>query len=141
MVLASERGRVWVGVVGRSGDGDNGAPADRTAQGCGDFVAVVLDARGVEASKGSLQCRSMHPIRGAMVMILLGELGRHFLPREAVSIARKHCPDCDGKRRPDGPEQLAPSPATHLLRRLIYKAAGHGVLQRFPTSKWTMRCG
>src|SRR5690348_12689176 len=104
MVLASERGRVWVGAVGRSRDGDNGAPADRTSQRCGDFVAVVLDARGVEASKGSLQCRSMHPIRGAMVVILLGELGRHFLSREAMSIARKRGPGCEGKRCPEGPE-------------------------------------
>jgi len=83
----------------------------------------------------------MQRIRGAAVAVKLGGLGRHFLPRKAVSASGQSDPDRSGESGGYHAKQLTPSPDSSLLSRgrgLIGANAGHAVLQQSTAQYWKM---
>jgi hypothetical protein len=83
----------------------------------------------------------MDRIRGAAVAIELGGLGRHLLPRKAVSASGKSDPGRSGESGGYHPKQFTPRPVSGLLYRgrgLIGASAGHEVLQQSTAQYWKM---
>jgi hypothetical protein len=100
----SERGTTPTSAVWRLGAGNNAAATDRASQTRCDFGTIVFDTGSVEASKGCLESRGVHRIRGTAITEHFGDRGWHFLLRKAEGALGESKP-CSGRQSRTQPVQ------------------------------------